>query len=148
MTLQRTNTSTDIKFTYVWMLGREVDEGVDSEIIVCTGAFAFIDMVEVISVCETEVKIGYVFVKVCACLWVNRPYVIDVAVAYTYLEGRAIFSKTVLPFTRQAHIKRFCVAPTLGKLKIIFAGVSLRAFKIIFPPSRCTFAPSFVKPFK
>ena len=81
--MQGTDTSSHIKFTHGGMLGGEVDKCIDTEIIVCTGTLALIEVVEMVSVVEAEIQIGDVLEIACACLMMYGAKVVDVAVADT-----------------------------------------------------------------
>ena len=87
LVLTGADASTNVKFAHGGLVGCKIDEGVEFEVIVGSGTFPLLQMVEVVAVDEAEIEVGDGFIITCACPWVDGGTVIDVASACTNLEG-------------------------------------------------------------
>ena len=85
--LDGANASADVEFAHGGVVGVEVDEGVDVEVVEGAGCLAKVEVVVVGAVVEADVEIGDMFVVALACMGMDGADVADVAVSEAYLEG-------------------------------------------------------------
>ena len=85
--LDGADASADVEFADGGVVGVEVDEGIDVEVVVGAGGLAEVEVVVVGAVGEANVEVGDVLADVSAHLGMRVSDVVDVAVAQTYLEG-------------------------------------------------------------
>ena len=71
LVLTGADASTNVKFAHGGLVGRKIDEGVESEEIVGSGTFPLLQMVEVVAVDEAEIEVRDGFMITCARPWVD-----------------------------------------------------------------------------
>lgn len=106
--LQRADTPTDVKLANGRVIGREVDEGIECEVVESTGFTSVVKMVEVFTIIEVEIEIGHMIEVPFTGTWMNGPMVVDVAVAKANEEcvGHWFFLLSSVEAVNMEHLTR------------------------------------------
>ena len=87
LALDGADASCDVELAYGGMVGVEVDEGIDVEVVEGTGGFAEVEVVEVVAIGEADIEVGDVLVVAATDVGMDGSRVVHVAVAQANLEG-------------------------------------------------------------
>lgn len=86
LALDGADASADVEFTDGGVVGIEIDEGVDVEIVEGACCFAFVEVVVMVAVVEADVEEGNVLMVAVPDLRMNGTDIVYVAIAESYLE--------------------------------------------------------------